>query len=84
MTADMLAAFDRFKAQVDRAHEAARDRLAVQDLTGAQALLARIGHTHAKAATLLGKVAAPCIICAKDEHDGTEDHPMARTDTLND
>lgn len=66
----MLAAFDRFKAQVDRAHEAARDRLTAHDLTGAQALLARIGHTHSRAALLLGKVAPPCIICAKDEHDG--------------
>ncbi|GIJ76009.1 hypothetical protein SAMN05443287_106187 [Micromonospora phaseoli] len=84
MTADILAAFDRFKALVDRVHDAARDRLAHHDLTGAQAMLARIGHTHAKAALLLGKVTPPCITCGKDEHDGTEDHPMARTDTLND
>ncbi|MBQ1018595.1 hypothetical protein KBX71_12080 [Micromonospora sp. D93] len=81
---DLLAAFDRFKAQVDRAYEAARDQLANGDFVQARALLARIGHTHTRAALLLGKVTPPCIICAKDEHDGTEDHPMARTDTLND
>ncbi|GLI00671.1 hypothetical protein [Phytohabitans aurantiacus] len=23
-----------------------------------------------------------CITCGRDEHDGTEDHPMIRTDTL--
>jgi uncharacterized membrane protein YdcZ (DUF606 family) len=72
------------KAQVDRAHEAARGSLAVQDLTGAQALLARIGHTHAKAALLLGQVITSYITCGKVEQDGTEDHPMVRTDTLSD
>ncbi|WP_328651313.1 hypothetical protein OG598_24930 [Micromonospora sp. NBC_00330] len=81
---DMLAAFDRFKVQVDRAHEAARDRLAHNDFVQARALLARIGQSHAKAALLLGKVTPPCIACGKDKHDGTEDHGLIRTDTLGD
>ncbi|KOX14997.1 hypothetical protein ADK66_03075 [Micromonospora sp. NRRL B-16802] len=55
MTTDMLAAFDRLKAQVDQAYEAARDQLADGDHTGAQAILARIGQTHARTAEILGK-----------------------------
>ncbi|MET8362869.1 hypothetical protein ABZU53_04785 [Micromonospora sp. NPDC005194] len=84
MNADMLAAFDRLRVQVDRAYEATRDCLTLGDLTGAQKLLARLGDTHAKAALLLGQALPPCVTCAKDEHDGTEDHPMARTYTGSD
>ncbi|MFI0792386.1 hypothetical protein ACH4OY_06765 [Micromonospora rubida] len=80
----MLAAFDRFKAQVGRAYDVARDRLAHYDFAEAQALLTRIGQTHTKAALLLGKAVPPCIVCGKDKHDGTENHPLARTDTLAD
>jgi hypothetical protein len=24
----------------------------------------------------------PCVVCGKDEHDGSEDHPLIRDDTL--
>ncbi|KIR64742.1 hypothetical protein [Micromonospora haikouensis] len=84
MTADMLAAFDRLKAQVDRTYEAARDRLADHDLTAAQALLSRLGETHTRAALLMGNCLAPCIVCGKGNHDGTEGHELIRTDTLRD
>jgi hypothetical protein len=85
VTADMLAAaFDRFKAQLDRAYEAARQQLDRQDYAGAQATLSRIAHHSTKAALLVGRVIPPCIFCGKDQHDGTEDHTMTRTDTLGD
>jgi hypothetical protein len=79
---ELLAAFDRFKVQVDRAYDVARDHLTHHDLAGARAVLARIGQTHAKAALLLREAIPPCIVCGKDEHDGTEDHGLIRTDTL--
>lgn len=44
----MLAAFDKFKAQIDGAYLIVRQLLDDGDLVGAQALLARIGQTHAK------------------------------------
>ncbi|MBM0259366.1 hypothetical protein [Micromonospora sp. 4G55] len=81
---DMLAAFDRFKAQVDRAYEAARQQLAHHDYPGAQATLSRIAQHNTKAALLMATCLAPCIVCGKDQHDGSEDHDLIRTDTLGD
>lgn len=44
----MLAAFDRFKATIDGAYIMVRGLLEEGDFVGAQAVLARIGQTHAK------------------------------------
>lgn len=44
----MLEAFDKFKAQIDGAYIVVRALLEDGDFVQAQAVLARIGQTHAK------------------------------------
>lgn len=46
--AKMIQAFDRFKAQIDGAYIVVRNLLEEGDFVGAQAVLARIGQTHAR------------------------------------
>lgn len=44
----MIQAFDRFKAQIDGAYIVVRNLLEEGDFVQAQAVLARIGQTHAR------------------------------------
>jgi hypothetical protein len=50
MTSDqrMLEAFDRFKAQIDEAYDAAREALAAGQFERAQMILAQLAQTHAR------------------------------------
>lgn len=55
-TDDILAAFDRFKQQIDDAYVVVRDQLEQFDFEGAQKTLSKITQTHARTSLSLRNV----------------------------